>query len=235
MLDKDRLRSFMRTFFGYGSWSAPLWFVGMEEGGGGSLDEIERRLGAWTGEELEDLRRFHHALGGLQWFAEHPPIQKTWSKLVAVALSAQGQPNDRESIRRHQRDELGRRDGGTALIELFPLPSRSIGDWIYAASGLPELSSREAYTRSLAESRVQAIQERIDLHKPAAVVFYGAGYRQHWESIAASSFRSDRESGVESTRRGPSLMLLAPHPVAHGVSNADFCRIGEFIRSAVSS
>lgn len=168
-------------------------------------------------------------------FADHPPIQSTWGKLAAVTLSAQGQPSDRESIRRYQRDELGRREGSSALIELFPLPSRSTGDWIYGASGLPELSNREVYRRNLGAARVQAIQRRIDLHTPTAVIFYGIGYRTHWESIAGSAFHPDSENGVEVTSRGSSRLLLAPHPVARGVSNADFCRIGEYIRSATAS
>jgi hypothetical protein len=44
MIDTGRLNDFMHRFYGYGSWDAPLWFVGMEEGGGSTIDEIELRL-----------------------------------------------------------------------------------------------------------------------------------------------------------------------------------------------
>lgn len=67
MLDPDRLRAFMPNFFGYGSWTANLWFIGMEEGGPALTNE---RLNAWDGtSELADLRDFHKLLGGTDWFS----------------------------------------------------------------------------------------------------------------------------------------------------------------------
>jgi hypothetical protein len=34
VLDSEILGNFIESFFGYGNLSAPLWFIGMEEGGG---------------------------------------------------------------------------------------------------------------------------------------------------------------------------------------------------------
>lgn len=230
MLDPDRLRAFIRTFFGYGSWSAPLWFVGMEEGGGRDLVEIAQRLDLWSGGELEDLRRFSNALEGKRWFDDQPPIQSTWAGLAAVALCAEGRSAGRESIRRYQRDELATVAGRTALIELLPLPSPSTSHWIYEACGLSELSTRAIYRHQFADLRAEEIQKRIDLHGPRVVMFYGLAYRKYWESIAGSTFTSDQTTFVEFCRRGSSLLVLAPHPVARGVRRSDFCEIGRFIR-----
>ena len=33
MLNDELLEDFMRRFYGYGTFHAPIWFVGMEEGG----------------------------------------------------------------------------------------------------------------------------------------------------------------------------------------------------------
>ena len=73
MLDELLLDDFMRSFFGYGSYQADYWFVGLEEGGGNSIEEVMSRLEIWNyqeRQELEDVRIYHEALrdvGSYQW------------------------------------------------------------------------------------------------------------------------------------------------------------------------
>ncbi len=43
----DLLNAYMTGFYGYGSPSAPFWFIGIEEGGGASLHEVERQIRCW--------------------------------------------------------------------------------------------------------------------------------------------------------------------------------------------
>jgi len=43
MLDPILLHDFIARFFGYGSWRARYSFIGMEEGGGDSEEEISRQ------------------------------------------------------------------------------------------------------------------------------------------------------------------------------------------------
>jgi hypothetical protein len=38
------IESYTSMFYGYGNYAAPFWFIGIEEGGGGTDDEIRRRL-----------------------------------------------------------------------------------------------------------------------------------------------------------------------------------------------
>lgn len=234
--DPVLLDDFIRRFFGYGSWDADLWFVGMEEGGGSSIDELIRRLNAWDRtDELADLVAYHRKIhvDGKDWFKERPPIQSTWGKLARVALAAAERPTDAESVRQYQRDELGRRGGKTALIELLPLPARSTRQWPYGNVGNPLLASREGYRNAFLSIRISAIRERIVCHRPSAVVFYGMGYRQHWESIAQLAF-----SPVEGERfllaKSDRIYILATHPATKGVRNADFVTIGRFLASNVS-
>jgi hypothetical protein len=56
--DQSDVHSFARTFFGYGTWRAPFWFIGMEEGGVRSIRELAIRIDAWkerSGAALVDL------------------------------------------------------------------------------------------------------------------------------------------------------------------------------------
>jgi predicted RNase H-like nuclease len=91
MIDETRLNDFMHRFYGYGSWDAPLWFVGMEEGGGNTLEELELRLKAWDGsDDLADLKDFHAHLGGTNWFSSRPKIQSTWGNSFASHSRTRG-------------------------------------------------------------------------------------------------------------------------------------------------
>ena len=228
-LDPDLVAPFMRGFFGYGNWKAPLWFIGMEEGGGDTLDEIERRLKSWDGRgrnELEDLHGYHQALGITRHFGPQARIQSTWGKLARVALVAQGRLDDRESVRDFQRSELGRWEGSTALIELLPLPSPSTKAWRYADTGIEALKSRDTYRQAILPLREQAIRQAIDRYQPPAVVFYGLEYLKVWERISATDFSSAAgELNLTETN-----FIIAPHPVARGVSAAAWGAIGETVR-----
>ena len=44
MLNDRLLNDFISSFFGYGNYRGDCWFIGMEEGGGGTLDEVSRRF-----------------------------------------------------------------------------------------------------------------------------------------------------------------------------------------------
>ena len=37
--DDSLLETFAETFYGYGNYNGPYWFIGMEEGGGDSFDQ----------------------------------------------------------------------------------------------------------------------------------------------------------------------------------------------------
>jgi hypothetical protein len=48
----------MHNFYGYGDYRGAYWFVGMEEGGSDSFDEVAKRLRLWDERgrrELEDV------------------------------------------------------------------------------------------------------------------------------------------------------------------------------------
>ena len=83
------------SWYGYGRWDAPYWFVGMEPGG----DDTHASYDAWldlseskSGDELIDCRQHHqwqlqkHGIDNpdwTQWHRERPPnkLQATWRPL----------------------------------------------------------------------------------------------------------------------------------------------------------
>ena len=92
MIDRDLLQSFVATFYGYGTWNAPFWFVGMEEAGVETLADFERRLQAWIDERkpsLVDLKRFHERIGFGASLSESAPLQPTWRPLTFSPVPTQ--------------------------------------------------------------------------------------------------------------------------------------------------
>ncbi len=46
--DDELLSDFINGFWGYGSNNAQFWFVGMEEGGGNTFEELQIRFTEWN-------------------------------------------------------------------------------------------------------------------------------------------------------------------------------------------
>lgn len=232
MFDDQLLEAFIRGFYGYGNYLAPLWFIGMEEGGGNSHPEVIERLAAWDRrgrKELENVAEYHRAIGMSFLFDDRPPLQKTWKQLIRIALTAHGQTCDAETMREFQKSRLGTENGETCLLELLPLPSPSIAVWLYGEhSALPYLINRETYQRHVANLRIARLQERIVHYQPQAVVFYGLKYLAGWEQIAGVEFR-EKSEGVAVSSNGRTLFIAARHPVAMGVTNEYFQWIGKII------
>ena len=38
------IEAYCKQFFGYGRWDTPVWFVGLEEAGAGTQEELQARL-----------------------------------------------------------------------------------------------------------------------------------------------------------------------------------------------
>jgi hypothetical protein len=239
MLDDTLLEAFMSTFYGYGTYSAPYWFVGMEEGGGGSLSSAQSRITAWQNrghKDLEDPRGSDDALAlsTSPWFRPYPKLQSTWKQLIRMTLIAQGQSPSNEQIRTYQRDRLGRTDGETCLIELLPLPSPGLGHWNYNTySALPYLKTRKLYTAELAPIRVAHIKQCIADHNPRAIIFYGGSYSHYWQQIAASPFqRITLSDGDISQATTPSTtFLIINHPAARGITTRYYEEIGTLLHN----
>ncbi len=230
MFDDQLLYQFMDSFYGSGHYTAPYWFVGMEEGGHGTFQEVAERLTAWKAWGCREL----HELGDVNapWFRPRAKIQPTWGKLIRILLSAAGQDPSTEQVREYQKTRLGRNAGDDCLLELLPLPSPSTGQWLYGKhSRLPYLANREAYTRFWAERRAGHIRQRVAEHHPKAVVFYSINtyYQAWWRQIAAVSFAPTDLDGLLIGRNEHTVFAITRHPAARGVTSTYFHEIGKII------
>ncbi len=235
MFDDELLQAFVSGFFGYGSFAAPYWFVGMEEGGGETAEDIALRLRAWEARgksELEDVVEYHLAIGVSKHFDERGVLQPTWNKLIRILLSAMGESPETERVRAFQRTEWGRPQGTSCLTELLPLPSPGVDRWLHFAehSKLPYLMSRAAYTEHVRPQGVVQLATKVAEYRPRAVVFYGLQYLPSWQAIAGSGFEATSLAGTYACRRDGTLYLATRHPAATGVSNAYFHSVGRLIR-----
>jgi hypothetical protein len=232
MLDDVLLADYMGAFFGYGSWNAHYWFVGIEEAGGNSIDEVRRRLEAWHERgrrQIEDLADFHHAACLMpDWFSKNAWIQTTWKPLILAALTAEGSVTDDKTILEHQRTTLGREDGETTIIEFLPLPSPSGNNWKYASwSKLPEMRIRNTYERAVQKQRVDYVAKVIREYSPPVVVFYGR--RRMWSvrfQLSASDLLKTDVGWC-----GDSLLIATDHTSAWSNDALErFEAIGQYIR-----
>jgi hypothetical protein len=241
MLNDQLLSAYIDTFYGYGTYAAPYWFVGMEEGGGGSLSAADGRITQWLNRgqnELEPLRD-DDSISTSPWFRPNPKAQPTWKHLIRMALVAQGLSPSLEEIKAYQRDRLGRAHGETCLLELLPLPSPSTRDWYYSPyTSLPQLQSREIYMNHYAPSRAEHLREQVSTHIPKPVVFYSVNhwYRRWWELIAGVPFKPETTSGGDILLGVTSATTFAivKHPVSMGVTKRYYEDIGKLLVKAGS-
>jgi hypothetical protein len=243
MFNDPALEDYATNFLGYGRLDAPAWFIGMEEGGGNSFEEVARRIEAWADlgrNSVEDIYCYHLAIGIQEWFAgPRPKLQSTWGALARIQLGLQGgnpkefsQGTLRELVRDYQKNRLGRSDGNERLMELLPLPSPSTQHWLYALhSKLYWLADRNAYVQFQAPQRSRRIQEEIDRYKPKFVIFFGLTFKEHWIRIARASFLATATRDLSIVRRGATLFAIVPHPVSHGLSWDFFLNVGHTLYS----
>lgn len=232
LFNDQLLNEFVQNFYGYGNYNGQFWFIGMEEGGGNSFSEINKRLNAWRRRgrnALEDIAQYHAEIGLSDWFNDKPKFQPTWNKLIKIVLSSNSQLPTTEQVDKYQKTLLGRPNGDTCLVELLPLPSPSIGLWLYAQhSQLPYLTNRKTYMKWCLPSRIKHLRDQITQYKPKAVVFYGLGYKEHWQKIAGINL-SQGSDKIYTGHNGTTFFVMTKHPAAYGVTNEYFYQVGRLI------
>lgn len=174
-----------------------------------------------------DVRSFHEKIDMNRWFGSTAKLQTTWNKAIRILLSSQGINPTQEMVRTYQSEQFARVNSETCILELLPLPSRSISHWIYADySFLEILQNRQTYIKEIAPIRVCYLKNKINSFKPKWVVFFGVNYKYqlYWNEIANVTFKrltrgsySYLIADSEDTRFAISL-----HPAAKGITNDYF-------------
>jgi hypothetical protein len=237
--NSEMIDSFIKGFYGYGNYEGEIWYIGMEEGGGKSLDEIKKRLNAWEKRkraEVEDLVGFHREIGLGDYFNEPAKLQRTWNALIRIFLCYKGQePFCVEDVRGFQQESFGRSDGDICLLELFPLPSPGTASWLYGKHFTqPYLASRKKYHDTFKARREEHLKQKIEEHKPKIVVFYGLGYRPHWEQIAQITFQWVEGGFLEGSSDSTNY-IIAKHPASVGVKHEYFHNIGRYLNDKLGN
>lgn len=129
------------NFLGYGHLTAPVWFLGIEEAGGGEKN-LRRRL---TLDVVEDRAEAHAKLETVQYEKANKIVQ-TWRGMCCIMLELEGKEIKTESIRDYQMNQLGRRSGNTFVGELLPIPKPKANDWSYRKL-FPSFPDLETYQR----------------------------------------------------------------------------------------
>jgi hypothetical protein len=196
-MDSD-LREMARRSYGYGRWDAPYWFIGPEQGQGD--EDLTTRLKAWIHfgkRELDDCRDFHLRIGEQRWHGDAPQLQPTWRRLMLLFMNFLGRPDDDASLLKYQRDEWGRLNGETCVIELAGLAAKSYK--------VPRDRT------SFRQERIKFIRDKMLLQKPKLVVMYGVAEKRHWEAITEQRFPPENILIL-----GQTVVAQLLHPMAHG-------------------
>ena len=231
------LDDFMRRFAGYGNESSELWFVGLEEGGGRTIEELTLRVDTWNERghrSLEDLADYHRAIGQATYFDPPYPLQRTWAPLCRVRQAWLGRSADVATIKNVQGQELGRTAGRTNLVELMPLPATSLSHWPYASlvAEHPALRDRDTYRHTYTPLREALLRDLIQASGSRTVVFYGQR-PDSWSAIAGRPLREiviDDRRCYAAASQGR-YFLAVPHPMARGLTSAFWAAAGAHLRA----
>jgi hypothetical protein len=225
----------IKNFWGYGNLNGDIWFVGMEEGYNQDNEVLLERFKATAHKAVFDIYDdLKVDPGHVYWFEEGAPTQPTYRPLIYIQLYLQtGKEPTLEEIREYQIGKFGRKTADHAVLELMPLPSKSIkeADWLYADSGVDGLRTRKEYLATYKPNRVRELHVLIQKHKPKLVLFYSRGYLADWQQIATVPFEEVIPKKLHITKDHDTAYAVIPHATSFGMSKNDWRAIAEKIRA----
>ena len=231
---KILIRERIRNFWGYGNLNSDVWFVGMEEGYNETNEILFERFKATAHAAVFDIYEdLKVDPGHVYWFEESAPTQPTYRPLIYIHRFLQtGVEPTIEEIREYQIRKFGRKTADHAVLELMPLPSKSIkeSDWLYADSGVYGLSTRKEYLATYKSTRVRELHALIQEHKPKLVLFYSRGYLPDWQQIAEVPFEEVIPKKLHIANDHDTVYAVVPHATSFGMSKNDWRSIAERIR-----
>jgi len=248
MLDSKILDRYIKEFYGYGNWKGKFWFIGIEEGGGNSKDEIQRRLDSWLRFQTDLIDNKEHSkyIGGevVNFLEAIPPrksikLQSTWRKLIRLKLSYEGKNIDNDLIRNLQGNSWGRLNSDNVVTNLFPLASPEASKWKYNEwTDLNYLQNRDLYHSEIEDVRISYLNSKIKNCKPDIVILYSGSksMMRYWNRLIGVNDLSkscelfemnDREIRV--LRRDKTVFVQTPHPT-NVYPNEFWNKTGKIIR-----
>lgn len=228
---KVLLQQRIKNFWGYGNLDGNIWFVGMEEGYNENNEVLEKRIKATSNKGIFDIYDdLKVDPGHVYWFEEGAPTQPTYRPLIYIRLFLQtGKEPTLEEIREYQIKKFGRKTSNHAVLELMPLPSKSIKekDWLYGDTGISGLSSRKEYLLTYVPQRVERLKELIQEYKPKIVLFYSKMYLDYWQQIAEIPLEEVIEKKLYTAKNHDTIYAVVPHATSFGMFKSDWKNISE--------
>jgi hypothetical protein len=190
LIQENALKHWIDTFYGYGSWQAPFWFVGYEESGGDAPEEVAEKFNYFYNLQapnaaLCDIRELYsHVAFRIDGpraekfatlhdhrFGSDATLHGAWKNIIAFVHGYQHATLP--DLLTYQKNSFALQT--EALIPLYPLPGHSHA-WYYSWLDMPQfpfLKSRALYLEYVYTSRMQCILQNIRIHKPKLVMLYG--------------------------------------------------------------
>jgi hypothetical protein len=162
--------------------SAPVWFIGFEEGLGGMKEEegILENLKARAGvEKTMDLYEAHLLLK--IDFKTKLPSTKVWQWMAKIMRARDGHKDwkDLKAAKEYIGCRLGRCDGDTFLTELCPVPASKATDKTLKTL----LSERDPDLDSKIELRKKELKKTLNDSCPSLVICYGKTRADEFEEL----------------------------------------------------
>ncbi len=252
-LDHSILREYADSFRTYGDLTNKVWFMGLEEGGGGSLAQAAAKLCSWkdSGSKTVEYLSGPGADAGVvnKYFppaGKQAQLQKTWSNQLRVLLGIQAKELSNESVRLLQTTAHGTAGGPTCLMELFPLPCKDAGSWVYDKVPFDEkvdvndFASKKSYYEAYLPKRLEIIKSILSEHKPQALVCMTWTHRNvllplldSHESLDLDLPNCNAEAIIGMF--GSTVVVICTHPAARirGSRDQFYFAIGNAIRARV--
>lgn len=195
IIEEEQLTHWIDHFYGYGSWQAPLWFIGYEEAGGEVPEEVADKLNyffkvqAQSDGTLCDIRELYKC-AAVRWdgpkarsynnlyeyrFGDNATQHGAWKNLIAFEFGYR-QEELPDLLEFQRQTFLSPSANSEALIQLYPLPGPNSHAWYYSWLDLPHLrflKSRTLYQEHVYHRRMQTILSNIRTYKPTVVLMYG--------------------------------------------------------------
>jgi len=180
-------------FLGYGRTTAPVWFIGIEEGLGKMKGgEPERNLRTrGTFEPVMDLQEAHMKL-----LEDKKPMdlsaKKTftpvWLWMAKIMRALPGASYSLEEAKKYIQapNGLGRRYGDTFLTELSPIPERNNQGREYSK----KFMSVDPDIQAKIEVRRLELKRILNHHNPRLVICYGSGKLKKFEGLLGVELQS---------------------------------------------
>jgi hypothetical protein len=163
---------------GFGRPMGTIWFIGVEEGGEPTIDELKLRA---TFPPIMGLQGAHELFNS----SMRNSGTQTWLYMARIVKCIDNEIgwDDDELAWGYAESALGHPNGDTFLAELLPLPKPGYSAWPYGAL---VGSNQRTYRRTMFPQRLLLLHSLLNESHPRAVVCYGKRFSSKFQVLFPS-------------------------------------------------